>query len=89
MLAVACLGVLKWNGLHGKTDYETPSAASFFPIIETKTVPSGPLREGIARVGRMGVALKSEAGNPFRVETGSEGTNHIHSVAMDRLKNGK
>jgi hypothetical protein len=44
VLAVACLGVLKYNGLYGKSDpaRERPATASFLPVIETKQGPNNP-----------------------------------------------
>jgi hypothetical protein len=89
VLAVACLGVLKLNGLREKTDRDRTSTASFFPTIETTTVPKSGPPDGIAGMRRMGVDLRNEAGNEFRGGSGPERSNRLDSATMDKLKNGK
>jgi hypothetical protein len=93
VLAVACFGVLKLNGLRGKTDSsgERPSTASFLPIVETKTVPNSLPPEGVPKVRRMNLSTGTAPGNGpgNRVGSRGEGSNHIDSAAVARVKNGK
>jgi hypothetical protein len=88
VLAVACLGVLKFNGLRAKTDRARPSTASFFPIIESKTVPNVPPVVGTASVDPgIGVDPGNEASNAF--SSHSQASNHMDSAALVHLKNGR
>ena len=91
MLAVACLGVLKYNGL-GKSDRarERPATASFLPIGESRTEPDSMPAEGIARLGLLNRWMGADPViGTDKVGSRTEGTNHIDSAAMNQLKNGK
>jgi hypothetical protein len=93
VLAIACFGVLKLNGLHGKTENsrERPSTASFLPIVETKTVPNRLPPERVSKLRRMNLSTETAPGNGQSNQVGSrgEGSNHIDSAAMAHVKNGK
>jgi len=91
VLAVACLGVLKYNGLNGKSDgaSERPATASFLPIGESRTEHNRMPAEGIARLRPlnrwMGADPPNAASDPY--SSRSEGSNQINSAAMDLVKN--
>ena len=90
MLAVACLGVLKYNRLDGKSDRarERPATGSFLPIIETKQGPNSMPAEGIAKARRvdrwMAANPPNSDSNPY--SSRSEGSNQTNSAAMDHVK---
>jgi len=95
VLAVACFGVLKFNGLHGKTEpaRERPTTASFLPVGDSSTGPIRIPAEGIANVHIMnrwmGAEPVNKSGNAYRVGSRGEGSNRIDSAAIDHLKNRK
>ena len=93
MLTVACLGVLKLNGLPGEKDRarERPSTATLFAIGETKTGLNSMPPTGFARVRRVDPWMVANPPNAAGAPYGSrsEGSNHIDCTTMDQLKNRK
>jgi hypothetical protein len=90
VLAVACLGVLKYNGLYGKGDRagEKPATASFLPIGGSATEPDSTPAEGIARLRPLNRWMGANPGiGTDKVGPRSEGSNHINSATMDHVRN--